>query len=588
MRKLWFLLAALLLLCLAACGEAKTESDGLLVLIEEGEGFSVENNAQQVAPGEDAVFYLHLMRGTALLGTDYSGPYEITEQDGQTVLRLKNLRYPTRVRLSLASKSGQILYEANDGSGASLLKSYSQTVHPRPNTALGTELFSRAGYTLWSWNTAPDGSGERVGLGSRVTLPGGELRLYAQWAPWSPEADFSFADTEGGVTITGYHGADDSLVIPGTLGGLPVRKIAAGAFQNCAASAVILPPGLQSIEPGAFVNCALSELTLFDDLADFSDACFIDCAQLKTLHINAVEAPYGYMFRKESCYADKVDLLMLARGCKKLVFYGGCSMWYNLDGLQADKLFGGEYAILNLALNGTVSSAVQLQIMTPYLEPGDILLHTPEISSREQLMLVTDMRDDDSSLWCGIENNYDLFALVDLRTVGGVFDSLCHYLGMKDKRTDYLQFFSDDYRTPYLDSYGCIPFYRSEHSERLADKVNVKPELLEKLDTLRSYYARLHEQGVRVYVSCACVNLDALPEGEAAQIPAADAAFIAAISGMDGAAPISHLEDYLYHNGDYYDTNYHLLSEPAKRNTALWLRDLLAQMVKDGLWEGEA
>jgi hypothetical protein len=594
MKKLLLLLALLALtLCLNACGSAEKD-DSLLVILEEGEGFSAQESALRVRPGEDAVFLLKMNRGISILSTDYRGKVEIAEKDGLTELRLLELHYPTRVRLQTASKKGQIRYEANGGAATddstSLVKNYSLTVHPRANTALGTDLFSREGYTLSCWNTQPDGSGERVGLGSRLTLSGGERVLYAQWARWSPEEDFSWTEEEDGVTITACRNRDKTLVVPAVLGGKPVLRLAEGAFRGCPAETVILPPGLRVIEDGAFQDSAFTELTLFDDLAEFSDAGFAGCNNWKTFYINAKEAPYGYAFRKESVYADKVDLLILAQGKKKLVFYGGCSMWYNLEGSQVNKLFGSEYTILNLALNGTVNSAVQLQIMATYLEPGDILFHTPEISSRFQLMLLTEMREDDSNFWCGLENNYDLFALVDMRTVDGVMDSFCHYLSMKDKRSDYNQFFSDDYRTPYVDGYGCIPFYRSIHYNKLGDKVSVKPELLtgESLQTLQEYYAMLQDLGIRIYVSCACLNLDALPEGDEEKIQEADAVFRQTLSGMPGITPISHQGDYLYHEEEFYDSNYHLLSEPAKRNTALWMRDLLAQMITDGLWEAVA
>ena len=576
MKKLLFVAALVLMLCLSACGSAEKD-DSLLVLIEEGSGFSAEQYAMRVHPGEDAVFLLTMDRGISLLSTDYRGKAEISEKDGVTELRLLDVRFPTRVRLDTASKRGQIRYEANGGvakdGSTSYLKTYSLTVHPRANTALGTNLFTRDGYTLFCWNTQPNGSGERIGLGSRLTLSGGERVLYAQWAEWSPAADFQWVEEEDGVTITGCQNRDGTLVIPAELNGKPVLRLAAGAFRSLPADAVILPPGLQVIENGAFQNCSFTELTLFDDLAEFSDAGFEACSFWKTLHINAKEAPYGYIFRKESVYADKVDLLILAQGKKKLVFYGGCS-----------------YAILNLALNGTINSAVQLQIMAAYLEPGDILFHTPEISSRFQLMLITEMREDDSNFWCGLENNYDLFTLVDLRTVDGVLDSLCHYLSLKDKRTDYYQFYSDDYRTPYIDQFGCIPFYRSVHYKKLGDKVSVKPELLtaESLKTLGEYYAMLQDRGVRIYVSCACLNLDALPEGDEEKIPEADAVFRQAISAMPGVTPISHQGDYLYRLEEFYDSNYHLLSEPAKRNTELWMQDLETQMVLDGLWEAKA
>ena len=84
------------------------------------------------------------------------------------------------------------------------------------------------------------------------------------------------------------------------------------------------------------------------------------------------------------------------------------------------------------------------------------------------------------------------------------------------------------------------------------------------------------------------LNLDALPEGDEEKIPEADAVFRQTLSGMPGITPISYQGDYLYHEEEFYDSNYHLLSEPAKRNTALWMRDLLAQMITDGLWEAVA
>lgn len=43
--------------------------------------------------------------------------------------------------------------------------------------------------------------------------------------------------------------------------------------------------------------------------------------------------------------------------------------------------------------------------------------------------------DTDKSFWYGLENNYDLFAYVDITSLGGVFDSLCAYLNRKVQRT---------------------------------------------------------------------------------------------------------------------------------------------------------
>ena len=102
---------------------------------------------------------------------------------------------------------------------------------------------------------------------------------------------------------------------------------------------------------------------------------------------------------------------------------------------------------------------------------------------------------------------------------------------------------------------------------------------------LENSYARIQEKGVTVYVSYACVNLDAVPVEQQGNVQKMDQAFSAHIAGMEGVTLISHLEDYIYHNDDFYDTNYHLLTRPAQENTARWLRDLRAQMERDGIWE---
>jgi hypothetical protein len=41
----------------------------------------------------------------------------------------------------------------------------------------------------------------------------------------------------------------------------------------------------------------------------------------------------------------------------------------------------------------------------------------------------------------------------------------------------------------------------------------------------------------------------------------------------------------LYEQEDFFDTNYHLLTPETRENTALWLRDLKEQMIRDQLWQ---
>ncbi len=586
-RALAFFLSISLLL--SGCGNVYAPT--VLVYIEEAAGCTVLDNGQRVTPGTDVTFTLTMDAGLSLSSTDYTGRTRISAQSQTTTLTLRNVTRPTRVKLSLSRSYATITYHANGGQGLHTLEDFVTCNHnlnlrTRPNTDTGTDTFARDGYVLVCWNTQPDGTGERIGLGSRVSVPHGTLELYAQWAPWSDATYFTFTAAEEGVTITGYSGNEETIVVPEYLDGQEVIAIAAGAFQGCDAQTLILPKSMDVVESGAFRSCAIRDVTLYDNIKSIPDDAFQDCPNLQTLHINAIEAPFGYAYRKESCYADKVDLLLNAQGQQKLVFYGGCSMWYNLDSFQAIQALGQDYTLINMGLNGTVNSAVQMMILGTLLEDGDVLFHTPELSSRQQLMTNLDMLESDKSLWSGIENNYDLFTLVDLQTVGGVFSSLCSYLDRKDQRTTYGQQFTDDLNQTYLDPIGSIPFLRAMTESELEDKVYLDSERIdsESINRLVSFYHWYANKGVTVYLSHACVNLDAVPEDQQNNVDAVDDAFRAAIAAADGPVIVSDLSDFLYHNEDFYDTNYHLLSDQARGNTAIWLRDLLKQMELDGLY----
>lgn len=584
MKRIAFLLAALLFLC--GCADGAGESR-IQVSILEGDGFTVENNGQWVAPGEDAVFRLRLEPGLALGSTDYPGVTQSRVTEDCTELTVSQVRYPSRIRLTLTEAFARITYDPNGGVGEPVTVLYDLSVHLRPNTSNGRDLFTREGHTLTGWNTMADGSGQRIGLGSRVTADEAGTTLYAQWAEWSPASDFTVSQ---GVylTITGYHGSAEAIVIPETIDGKTVGAIAHNAFENCRADSLILPPTMVQVAEGAFQSCDFASVTLFDSIEGISDASFRDCEKLHTIHINAFEPPYGYRYRKESMYADKVDLLIGAAGKRKLVFYGGCAAWYNLDAGQMDEALGADYEVLNLALNGTVNSALQLQILEAFLEPGDILFHTPEFASPTQMMQTIRMDRRDDKLWCGLENNYDLVSLVDFQRAPGLLESFCAYLELKDASGDYASTYTDSQGRTYLDSWGSIPFERTESLSALTDAVSLDPACISQtgMERLAQAYRRFSEAGVRVYVGYACVNMDALPEEQQAQVQQMDERFREAIDGMDGPVLISRLEDYLYRNEDFYDTNYHLLSHRAEDNTALWLRDLLAQMERDAAGEG--
>lgn len=586
-----FLLALCLILLLSGCGTGKQDTR-VLVYLEEVPGCTIENNGQWVLPGESAEFTLTFDYGLSLASTDYPGKTH-TQTNGKAVtLTLEQVMHPTRVTMNLTRNYVELTYHSNGGVSLhttqdAITQTCALNNHTRPNTDTGTDLFAREGYTLVCWNTKADGTGTRVGLGSRVSVPSGDLDLYAQWARWDPETDYHYILEGDTVTITGYLGNRDPIVVPEQIQGFDVTAIATGAFQNASAQTVILPKSMDVVEQSAFQNCTFDTLVLYDNIISISDGSFDSCDNLHTLYLNAIEAPFGYVYRKESCYADKVDLLINAQGHEKLVFYGGCSMWYNLDGFLVYRELGEDYVIINMGLNGTVNSLVQMQIIGRLLEDGDVFFHTPELSSRQQMMTNIQMLDTDKSLWCGLENNYDLFAYVDMTSLDGVFDSLCAYLDRKDQRTTYGAIYTGDEEQPYMDVTGSVPFFRNSTQDDLGDFVFLDPDRIDdaSMARLKRVYDWYQAIGVRIYVSYACVNLDAVPEDQLDNLSQVEATFREAIEAMDGPVLISHLEEFVYHNNDFYDTNYHLRTEQTRQNTMIWLRDLLSQMERDGLYE---
>lgn len=580
------LLLALMLLLTGCAQQMMPVDTRIKISLLTGEGFTVEENGQWVEPGDDAVFTLTMTRGCSLASVDYDGEYDHVVEDGKIILTLKNVRYPERVKVYTTTRYCTVTYDANGGWGEPITKNYSMSLHPRPNTENGQKMFQLPGHTLVSWNTQPDGSGTRIGLGSRFTAEPTQT-LYAQWMAWSPVEDFRYTVTQfGTVTINSYLGSDETVVIPNEIEGYPVTTVAASAFQDSTLLHVILPVNMDQVAPDAFKNSKIQSVTMFDNIQVISDSSFEGCLDLQTLYINAIEQPFGYNFRKESVYADKVDLLILAQGQKKMVFYAGCSVWYNLNGTDAYRAFGDEYVILNMGLNGTVNSAVQMHILGAYLEEDDILVHTLELTSPYQLLSAVQMGSGDDKLWCGIENNYDLFSLVDLRTVKGEFDSFVLYLDKKTGQSTYNHYYTDEFGNEYLDQYGCVPFQRTETQKNLADRVRLDPGMItqEGMTRLSQYYDWYEDIGVTVYVSYACVNMDVVPEDEQNNVEVMDTLVRNSVAAMGTATVISDLEDFLYVTTDFYDTNYHLLSKQTKANTAIWLEDIREQMVKDGLW----
>jgi hypothetical protein len=83
-------------------------------------------------------------------------------------------------------------------------------------------------------------------------------------APMAPATDFTYTESNGTITITGYTGAGGAVVIPPTINNMPVVGIGYQAFWNRSSlTSVTIPNSVTSIGEMAFSDCTgLTSVTI--------------------------------------------------------------------------------------------------------------------------------------------------------------------------------------------------------------------------------------------------------------------------------------------------------------------------------------
>ena len=431
-RKLKTILFTALLLVLSGlvgCGQKNDSEENLChIVLEDGEGYHVTEPARTVEAGSNVNFTVTLDNSWQFLGTDYHGKADIIkDNDGKTVeLVLYKVKYSESVCIQAEKGKYEITYDANGGKTLSdktdKVKKYYRGTHQRINTSIGTDLFYRDGYTLLGWNTRADGTGEAVGLGSRAAWKKG-LVLYAQWVPWSAEENFVYKKVSGFAVITGYIGNEQQICVPPNLGGLPVRTIREQAFADTDCRTVILSPGIYEIEKWAFKNSRMEQMYLYDDLMKVSDYAFQDCDMLRTLHINAIEAP-AYSGNYFDTFQDKYDRLLSLKDKKKIVLFSGSSTRFGYDSEMIDRAFP-DYEVVNMGVFAYSPALPQLELIRSCMKEGDILLDSPEFDAANRQFCY--QKELDYATFAMMESNYDAFAGLDLREYTQVFTAFSAY-----------------------------------------------------------------------------------------------------------------------------------------------------------------
>lgn len=608
----WTVLLSFFLLCGCVDGgtsandgensSSATEKNQVNITLVESMFFQTENSIAQVAEGEDFTAVLQFLDDYTFDSCDYKN-YETKDLgNGRMALTLKNVERSTRVTIiSKLLKNNQgfpemtftLQYDFNGGAaqgkdGDAYTETQTQNQHLRPNTWNGVGL-ERDGYTLIGWNTKKDGSGEHIGLGSRVTVEnGGSITLYAEWRAWISAELFTHSQISSGkIVLTGYLGGADvePFVIPAKIGGMDVVTIGSTFTENMpcgriTAKTLVLPNTIQTIANHAFDNSAFEEVYFFDNVELIDEEAFP--YYLKTYHVNAYEAPCYLGVNNSTSYADSVDRLIVNADKKKLILFSGCSFTYGVHSDVVDKAYKGEYVVCNIGVNGDINGAFQMEVVLQYLKKDDVLVHTPEQMSPAQTMASLFV---DNRMFIMTEGNYDILSIPDFSNVD-FFEAFMDYSRLKaeEKPTAYTQGSME-----YFNVYGDFMFKRSydESNELERDKTYsndtyyFEPGILteEGIAMLAGYYDEAKAKGAKVCISYAPINGSAMKKGEIQAKGVVYEEKFRTMLAQYGYTPISNVSDYIFLGRYFYDSDYHLNDYGALLRT----RQLLADLQKAGV-----
>ena len=110
----------------------------------------------------------------------------------------------------------------------------------------------------------------------------------------SPESDFGFDSSTG--AITDYFGNDTDIIIPSTIGGVPVTAIAENAFSNGYIKSVVIPNSVTTINMVAFFNNKLTKVVIPNSVTYIGDEAFENNEITRIVIPNSVTTIEGYAF----------------------------------------------------------------------------------------------------------------------------------------------------------------------------------------------------------------------------------------------------------------------------------------------------
>ena len=482
-----------------------------------------------------------------------------------------------------------IIYDSNGGDQPKQYDTFSNSSHYIcPHALINTDYFSREGYVLYGYNTEADGSGTYYGPGWNIIMPEDDsvpVTLYAQWMPVTEKEAFVYTinETKKNVTITGYNGNHETVVIPETIDGYPVASLSKGAFKNCNFKTLYISKNILSVNAGAIDNCKQFEtLYMSDTVRAITDTSFSGCSNFQTLYLLACMEP-RYSSSRNGNYMVKYQRLITAPS-PKLVIHSGSNTSYGIDSALLEAELGNRYAVVNYGCNQGTPACFYYDVIADFINEGDLVVHSPEIYNYQ--WGYNEMND---TTWQIFEGAYDAFIHVDIRNYFNVFNSFSSFNTSRYTMTPrtYEHYSSEtvnkygDYIKEKVGSAGIQSTINARLASGGQGTRDMDPGYL-----TQSYVANLNREfdniaaaGGKVYITfCSVMKIDLnkASQGIERQTQYKNAV-IKNIHGTVISEPGTYVMDYKY----FFNSIYHLNTEGSQLRTRWLAKDILAQLAKE-------
>jgi len=132
----------------------------------------------------------------------------------------------------------------------------------------------------------------------------------------SGKSEFTYTETNGNITITGYNGQGGAVKIPAYIKGKPVTSIGDYVFGNKKLTSVTIPDSVTSIGNSAFHDNQLTSVTIPDSVTSIGNSAFHG-NQLTSVTIpNSITIIEGFVFGN-----NQLTNLIIPNSVTHIMFY---------------------------------------------------------------------------------------------------------------------------------------------------------------------------------------------------------------------------------------------------------------------------